>query len=494
MLFNSYAFLLVFLPSTFLIYHALRRSNFDRAAIGFLVFASLVFYGWWNPIYLILLGALILGNYAMVRWLIGTPAERESSRRLALAIGVVSNLAILGYFKYANFFVNNVNAISGSRFFLPPIILPLGISFFTFQKIALIVDTYQGKLSSLNFLDYALFVSFFPQLIAGPIVHHSEVMPQFQRRGSVGAEVIAQGTVIFVIGLCKKVLLADTLAHYASPPFDAAASGAVLSALGAWTGAIAYTLQLYFDFSGYSDMAIGAALLFGIRLPLNFASPYKADSIIEFWRLWHMTLSRFLRDYLYIPLGGNRRGSIRRYVNVLVTMLLGGLWHGAGWTFVVWGGFHGLCLIVNRGWQAFRMRVGGPLVLPNRLGRFAGGCLTFLVVVVGWVFFRADNMNSAFKMLQAMAGMSSTTSPGDAIDSMSFLFIGVLLVFVWLTPNSQEFTGYLPPSGGLKKEQGDWPTYLRWRPSIAWAICTGALFASALLSLSKVSEFIYFQF
>jgi D-alanyl-lipoteichoic acid acyltransferase DltB (MBOAT superfamily) len=356
------------------------------------------------------------------------------------------------------------------------------------------VDTYQGKVSSLNFLDYALFVSFFPQLIAGPIVHHSEVMPQFQRRGSVGAEVIAQGTVIFVIGLCKKVLLADTLAHHASPPFDAAASGAALSALGAWSGAIAYTLQLYFDFSGYSDMAIGAALLFGIRLPLNFASPYRADSIIEFWRLWHMTLSRFLRDYLYIPLGGNRRGSIRRYVNVLVTMLLGGLWHGAGWTFVVWGGFHGLCLIVNRCWQAFRMRVGGPLVLPNRLGRLAGGCLTFLVVVVGWVFFRADDMNSAFKMLQAMAGMSPKTSPGDAIDSMSFLFIGVLLVFVWLTPNSQEFTGYLPPSGGLKKEQGDWPTYLRWRPSIAWAICTGALFASALLSLSKVSEFIYFQF
>ena len=430
MLFNSYAFLLLFLPSTFLIYHGLRRFRFDRVAIGFLVFASLIFYGWWNPIYLILLGVLILGNYVIVRWLIGTPTERDSSRTLALIIGIGCNLAILGYFKYANFFVENVNAISGSRFSLATIILPLGISFFTFQKIALMVDAYQGKVPSLNFLDYALFVSFFPQLIAGPIVHHSEVMPQFQRRGSVGADVIVQGTVIFVIGLFKKVMLADTLAHYASPPFDAAASGASLGAIGAWTGAIAYTLQLYFDFSGYSDMAIGAALLFGIRLPLNFASPYKAASIIEFWRLWHMTLSRFLRDYLYIPLGGNRRGSIRRYTNVLITMLLGGLWHGAGWTFVVWGGFHGLCLIVNRGWQALRMRVAGPLAGPSLPGRVAGGCLTFLIVVVGWVLFRAVDMRSAFKMLQAMAGMSPTTSSNDAIDIAGLLLIASLLAFM----------------------------------------------------------------
>jgi len=264
-------------------------------------------------------------------------------------------------------------------------VLPLGISFFTFQKIALLADAYEGKIQSLNFLDYALFVLFFPQLIAGPIVHHSEAMSQFQTRGPVQASVIAMGLTIFAIGLANKVLLADSLAVYATPQFDAAAAGAPLSFLAAWSGALAYTLQLYFDFSGYTDMAIGAALLFGVRLPLNFNSPYKARNIIDFWRRWHMTLSRFLRDYLYIPLGGNRHGKLSRYLNLFITMLFGGLWHGAGWTFIFWGALHGFYLAINHGWEALLARFGAGDVNPGGARRLGAQVVTFLAVVVGWV-------------------------------------------------------------------------------------------------------------
>ena len=420
--------------------------------------------------------------------------ESRQSRKLALAVSIAGNLVVLGYFKYANFFVDNINTLSGAGLVLRSIVLPLGISFFTFQKIALLVDAYQGKVRTLGFLDYALFVSFFPQLIAGPIVHHSEVMSQFHARGRVSADAIALGAAIFAIGLGKKVLLADALAAYATPQFDAAAAGAALTALAAWTSALAYTLQLYFDFSGYSDMAVGAALLFGIRLPVNFASPYKADNIIEFWRRWHMTLSRFLRDYLYIPLGGNRRGRARRYVNLFVTMLLGGLWHGAGWTFVIWGGLHGLFLAANHAWQALRTRIGGNLLQPNPVGRVAGRCLTFLAVVVAWVFFRSDDVPAAFAMLRAMTGSNgSGIGAGDLYQTTAWPLIALLLAFVWVSPNVQEITGYMPPSGRVGDDQTLSPS-LRWRATAGWAMLCGGVFALSLLSLSKVSEFLYFQF
>jgi alginate O-acetyltransferase complex protein AlgI len=491
MLFNSYPFILVFLPATAVIYYWLRRAQLDRPAVAFLAAASLFFYGWWNPIYLVLLGALILGNFFAVRVLIAIPLGQRKLRKVALIAGVAGNLLVLGYFKYANFFVDNINALSGVGIDLLPVVLPLGISFFTFQKIALLADTYQGKVKELNFLDYVLFVSFFPQLIAGPIVHHSEVMPQFGRRGRVGSDSLALGAAIFSIGLFKKVLLADSLALYATPQFDAASSGVHLGALAAWTGALAYTLQLYFDFSGYSDMAIGAGLLFGIRLPVNFASPYKAANIIEFWRCWHMTLSRFLRDYLYIPLGGNRHGPARRYINLFLTMLLGGLWHGAAWTFVFWGALHGTYLAINHCWTALRMRLGGTFATHNAGARLAGHAITFIAVVIGWVFFRSDSFASASAMLAAMAG---TNGLGMGDQTQAWWLLLPSLMLVWIAPNTQEITSYTPSVAKLDEQRPRKSSWPRWRPSTGWAAICGSLFAVSLLSLSKISEFLYFQF
>jgi D-alanyl-lipoteichoic acid acyltransferase DltB (MBOAT superfamily) len=501
MLFNSYAFILVFLPSVFAVHSFLRRQGLDRSAVAFLALASIVFYGWWSPVYVLLIGILILANYAAVQALLAAASPR--ARKWLLALGAGGNLCVLGYFKYSNFFIDNLNALLGVDFYLQQVVLPLGISFFTFQKIALLADAYQGKIRTLNFLDYALFVLFFPQLIAGPIVHHSEAMPQFQARGNVPVRSIAMGITIFTIGLAKKVLLADSLAGYATPQFDAAAASAPLTFFGAWSGALAYTLQLYFDFSGYSDMAIGAALLFGVRLPLNFNSPYKAGSIIEFWRRWHMTLSRFLRDYLYIPLGGNRQGKFRRYLNLFITMLLGGLWHGAGWTFVFWGALHGFYLGVNHAWDALQERSGRKLG-RGRLRQLAGQALTFLAVVIGWVFFRSDDLPAAFSMLRAMTGIAHTGSltalaaePSAGVDlRLAFMLIGALLALVWLAPNTQELTAYVPfQTEHLRAYPRRVPqTRLRWRPSPRWAAFAGCAAAASLLSLSKVSEFLYFQF
>jgi D-alanyl-lipoteichoic acid acyltransferase DltB (MBOAT superfamily) len=500
MLFNSYAFILVFLPLVFGVHYVLRARRLDRSAVAFLAIASLAFYGWWNPIYLLLIGALILANYAAVQALLAASSPRAKTWLLALGIG--GNLCVLGYFKYSNFFVDNLNALFGLDFYLQQVVLPLGISFFTFQKIALLADAYEGKIRTLNFLDYALFVLFFPQLIAGPIVHHSEAMPQFQARGRVPVRYIAMGITIFTIGLAKKVLLADAMAGYATPQFDAAAGGTPLSFLGAWSGALAYTLQLYFDFSGYSDMAIGAALLFGVRLPLNFNAPYKARNIIEFWRRWHMTLSRFLRDYLYIPLGGNRLGQFRRYLNLFVTMLLGGLWHGAGWTFIFWGALHGAYLAINHAWDALRLRSGRPKTEPGGARKLAAQGLTFLAVVTGWVFFRSEDLPAAAAMLQAMAGANGIYSAAvqaqtaGADIGQAFTLIGLLLALVWLAPTPQEITGYVPFQQG-QQTAGGCPirlTPLLWQPSMRWALFTGCLGAASLLSLSKVSEFLYFQF
>src|SRR5262249_40838271 len=340
MLFNSYPFILGFLPLTLLLFHGLRGAGLARSSIGLLSLMSLLFYGWWNPIYLLLIVPLMLVNFVLAARIVPRDTQRPRGAKPLLVLGIALNLGVLGYFKYANFFVDNLNAVTGLDLVLGKVILPIGISFFTFQKIAFLVDSYRGRVDRLNFVDYVLFVTFFPQLIAGPIVHHSEVMRQFRDPAPVSMPTVALGVTIFTIGLAKKVLLADTPAPSACPVFAGAPAGARPAVLAAWGSALAYPAQLYFDFSGSSDMAIGGGLLFGIRLPINFASPYKAVSIIDFWHRWHITLSRFLRDYLYVPLGGNRKGRSRRYVNLLITMLLGGFWHGAGWTFVVWGSLH----------------------------------------------------------------------------------------------------------------------------------------------------------
>ena len=376
MLFNSYIFISLFLPITLTGFYLIGGQGHHRAATGWLVCASLFFYGWWNPAYLGLILGSVLFNYA-VGVLLGN--RDTKNLRVILALGIGGNLGLIGCFKYANFFVDNINLSFGSDFHLETIILPLAISFFTFQQIAYLVDAYRGETKEYNFLHYCLFVTFFPQLIAGPIVHHKEMLPQFAKDViyRLKHENIAIGIAIFVLGLFEKVVLADQVAVYATPVFNAAEQGLDLTFFEAWSGALAYTLQLYFDFSGYSDMAIGLARMFGILLPLNFHSPYKALNITEFWRHWHMTLSRFLRDYLYIPLGGSRRGQTQRYINLMITMILGGLWHGAGWTFVAWGTLHGFYLIVHHGWRAFRKAINQDLNRRSRLGRGTARIVTF---------------------------------------------------------------------------------------------------------------------
>jgi len=481
MLFNTYTFLLLFLPATVFAFHVLTRRGLYRGAFAALMAASLFFYGWWSLRGLALLLVLIVANYQFTRLLIAWRNASPVGAKYLLIAGLAFNLSVLGYFKYFNFFLRQIDQLLGTHLPVVSVVLPLGISFFTFQKIALLVDAYKGKVDRIDWLEYSLFVSFFPQLIAGPIVHHSEVMPQFRSRRPVDAACIATGLGIFSIGLAKKVLLADTLSVYVGPVFQAANFAPVSFADG-WIAALAYTLQLYFDFSGYSDMAIGAALLFGIRLPLNFSSPYKSASIIEFWRRWHMTLSRFLRDYLYVPLGGNRHGETRRYFNLLLTMLLGGLWHGAGRTFILWGMLHGAYLIANHLWRA---ATGGREIRAMRL---LGRVLTFVAVVIGWVIFRAPNLSTAATMLASMAGLGASAAPPLVNISRAAELIAVLLALVWFAPNTQELTAYVPAGAPLRvfEPARHWPG-LR-------AAAAGLLIGLSLLSLSKVTEFLYFQF
>lgn len=400
MLFTTIEFIALFLPLTMAGFFLLGRINRLYAA-AWLALASLVFYGWWNPAFVALLFCSITFNFLLGARLSKTQKDAKGKALLTFAVG--SNLAVLALFKYANFFLGTASDLIGVDVAMADIVLPLGISFFTFTQIAFLVDARRGIAKEYNFIHYSLFVTYFPHLIAGPVLHHKQMMPQFGLPETYAPRIdnLSIGLVIFSVGLAKKVLLADSFAPYASPVFDAAHAGHMPTAEEAWVGALAYTFQIYFDFSGYSDMAIGLSRLFGVQLPFNFDSPYRAPNIIEFWRRWHMTLSQFLRDYLYVPLGGNRHGLFNRYRNLMITMLLGGLWHGANWTFVAWGGLHGAYLIVNHGWQMLRSRIGlDGLRVPG--ARFAGTLLTFLVVVVAWVYFRAESFAAANRILEAM--------------------------------------------------------------------------------------------
>ncbi len=506
MLFNSYEFIFVFLPVTLLVFWRIGGIGHHRAAIAWLVGASLFFYAWWNPAYLGLILASMLFNYA-----VGVALGCRPHKGL-LVFGVTANLALLGYYKYANFFATTVNDLSALNWHLEHIVLPLAISFFTFQQIAYLVDAWKGEAREYSFLHYCLFVAFFPQLIAGPIVHHREMLPQFAQPNvyRLNHGFLALGLSIFTIGLFKKVMVADNLAPYASEAFAAVARGTPLTFFEAWRGTLAYSFQLYFDFSGYSDMAIGLAAMFGIQLPLNFASPYKATSIIDFWKRWHMTLSRFLRDYLYFPLGGNRKGPVRRYLNLLITMVLGGLWHGAAWTFVAWGALHGIFLIINHAWRSLRGRLGWPG--DSALAGWTGRVLTFLCVALAWVFFRAADFDSAMRMMHGLVGLNGFAWPGAAAefgivgqwlsgvgiqfaDSDYFkggrdvLIMGLLLTLVWRAPNTQELMADHFPLAADKAS-----TTLRWRPTRAWAMLLSGAALFSVLRLSQVSEFLYFQF
>ncbi len=459
MLFNSYGFIFLYLPLTLLVFFKLGKINHNFAA-AWLALASLFFYGYWNPAYVGLLLLSIICNYAFGKWIAKAGSGKwivDSRKKQLLIVAIAANLALLGYYKYANFFVTNLDALLGTDWDFANIILPLGISFFTFTQIAYLVDTYQGRVREYNFVHYVLFVTFFPHLIAGPVLHHGEMMPQFAKPSTyrVNWNHVATGLMLFTLGLCKKTLLADELATYASGIFNGVqhsmSVGMLPTAYEAWAGALAYTLQIYFDFSGYTDMALGIALMFGIKLPINFDSPYQATSIIDFWRRWHMTLSRFLRDYLYFPLGGNRKGKLRRYLNLGLTMLLGGLWHGAGWTFIVWGALHGAYLTINHLWREHIAEKHLRWV-PDRMGNLASFTLTFIAVVAAWVVFRSDNITQAMVILNAMFGISVRPLTLDAVlhgqlllvtdlsgrDLSKLLFFS--LAWVWLFPNSTRLT------------------------------------------------------
>ncbi len=509
MLFNSYGFIFVFLPIVLMGFFWVARISHAFAA-GWLAMASLIFYGYWNPAYVGLLLGSVICNYTMGMWIAKSIVQHDERRKKQLLIvAITANLSLLAYYKYANFFVNNINSLAGTEWSLGGIILPLGISFFTFTQIAFLVDTYQGKVKEYNFIHYLLFVTYFPHLIAGPVLHHKQMMPQFNAAATyrISLENIAIGLTFFTIGLAKKVLLADNLAEYATPVFDAAHNGVHPQLFGAWVGALAYTFQLYFDFSGYSDMAIGVSKIIGVNLPINFNSPYKAPNIIEFWRRWHMTLSQFLREYLYFPLGGNRKGPVRRYINLLITMLLGGLWHGANWTFVIWGGLHGLYLCINHFW---RYIIDDSSNNSNtNFKKVFGTVVTFVAVVIGWVFFRSANIASALSIIKGLVGMNGIALPMSMVlleKYTSFLqldikYIGLFpdlnipleitnllfwffisAVVVWGIPNSQQL---LEKNGVNCASRG--------RIILAGA-SFGILFAFALLSFSRVSEFLYFQF
>jgi D-alanyl-lipoteichoic acid acyltransferase DltB (MBOAT superfamily) len=406
MLFNSEIFIFLFLPAVFGVF-TLISSRSHRLTVYWLLAASFAFYAWWEIRDTVLLVGSITGNFWMAKLI-----RRHRSLPL-LSLTVAANLVLLGWFKYAGFFAQELSSALGTE--LPDLSarLPLGISFFTFHQITYLVSSYRDETPRHTGAEYALFVNFLPQLIAGPIVVARTLLPQISDRALLRFTwtTTAYGLSLFAIGLAKKVLLADSVAPFATPVFDAFAARGSLSLLEAWTGALAYTLQLYFDFSGYSDMALGLALLFGIRLPVNFDSPYKATSIIDFWRRWHISLSSFLRNYLYIPLGGNRHGAVRRYANLMIVMTLGGLWHGAGWTFILWGCLHGIFLIVNHGWRALVDARGLNEFAASRGWRFVAWAITLLSVCVAWVFFRANNLPAALEMLKTMAGMHGIALP-----------------------------------------------------------------------------------
>jgi len=524
MFFNSYVFIFAFLPVTLFVFYKIGDMGHHRVAMSWLVGASLFFYGWWNPAYLGLILASILFNYS-----IGIIFETyKVHRKGVLILGVSVNLMLLAYYKYANFFVDNINVLAGVDFNLEKIILPLAISFFTFQQVAYLVDAYRGETKEYNFLQYCLFVSFFPQLIAGPIVHHKEMLPQFMKDAiyKFNHKNISIGLTIFIIGLFKKVILADNISLYANPVFDAAEQGVVLTFFEAWGGALAYSFQLYFDFSGYSDMAIGLARMFGVRLPVNFHSPYKANSIIEFWRRWHITLSRFLRDYLYFSLGGNRKGNARKFINMFITMLLGGLWHGAGWTFVMWGGMHGVYLIINHAWRMFSKLIGIQDLGNDRIKQGLCRFITFMSVTLAWVFFRSESFDASLNILNSLFGLNGISLPkflyseaneyeniyinyGISFNGMfsnglgqwktnkieGVLMLVLLYIIAFYIPNTQQIMRkYKPALNMLVDKAGKIDRVFQWRPTQLRAFIITVAGLLCIVNMNKINEFLYFQF
>ena len=482
MLFNSYEFIFAFLPIVIIGFIGCQKTNSKTLVTSWLIVCSLFFYGWWNPNYLQLILLSIIVNFFLATTIRNFSALRKMRfAKTTLLIGISLNLLLLAYFKYANFFIENINLLISNEHSTLNIVLPLALSFFTFQQITYLVDTHKGAVPSHSLLDYCLFVTFFPQLIAGPIVHHKEMMPQFSDANFLKTDSlkIAKGLSLFSLGLFKKVIIADYFSLLANPVFGESSTGELTSFTTAWVGSISYTLQLYFDFSGYSDMALGLALMFGITLPCNFNSPYKANCIIDFWRRWHMTLSGFLKDYVYIPLGGNQKGNSRRFINILLTMFLGGLWHGAGWTFVVWGLLHGTYLIINHAWRALpKLTLAAFNSFPTIFWR----PLTFIAVVIAWVVFRSENLSSAMLIISSMFNPNMTASNHDLMD---FIPLAIGLLLVWYAPNSNEI---------FSTNKNHSTIAYKWSMSIASAFIFSIMGFITVVYLAQAQEFLYFQF
>lgn len=525
MLFNSVEFVFVFLPLVLIVFYLL-GSRARSAALMWLTLASLFFYAWWRPINVLLIAPSILINYGLARWMVRI-RERESGKATTLLVlGILFNVAFLGYFKYRNFFLDNVNALVGTDFHVAALVLPLGISFITFQKIAFLVDVHGGRAGNFSLREYFLFVLFFPQLIAGPIVHYTEVMPQFRQvQCRFESREAALGLTLFVFGLFKKLVLADGIAPHVSQLFAQVEVGSSLPMTASWLVAVGYTMQLYFDFSGYSDMALGLARLFGIRLPMNFDAPMRATNIIDFWRRWHITLTRFLTAYIYNPLvltltrrrmaagkpvsGGKgfAAGPFIELVAVptLLVMLVSGIWHGAGNKFVIWGLMHGTYLCVNHLWRAIpavrRMRSDPSY---HRLMSPVGLAMTFLAVAFAMVFFGAPSTATALDVVRGMVGLNGLGMP-PAVASMDLARIAVLSGYaVGLT-----FLAVVGPTtlqvlqwdedvqqgvGSQQRELFAWFGSVRWQPTLRWAGLVAALAAVAVFRIGGPSEFLYWQF
>ncbi len=486
MLFHTHLFIFGFLPVALAAFFIAAKVN-RRLPIFVLIAASLIFYAYWMPeVTLLLLGSIVF-NYLAGLFL---QSDRPRAvRRIGIIAAIAVDLGLLAYFKYAGFFMETLHAITGWGPGPLDILLPIGISFYTFTQIAYLVDSYKGEVKEKSFSSYVLFVTFFPHLIAGPVLHHKEMMPQFADPNTYRFNWlrITLGVLLFAIGLWKKVVFADTMAPWANDAFNAADAGVIPEFYTAWGGSLAYTLQIYFDFSGYSDMAVGLGLMFGIVLPINFDSPYRSLSIVDFWRRWHMTLSRFLRDYLYIPLGGNRNGDVARYRNLFLTMLLGGLWHGASWLFVVWGALHGVYLIIAHLWGQAGLslqRFVGKAAAP-----FAGWAITMFAVVIAWVFFRATTLTGAGDMLGGMAGMNGA----DPAVLMTFLAdprlwgVGspiIAMLAAILLPNSM----------WMVRQAERFLADNRQTAIIGGGLLAGAATFVGLIFIGAQNEFLYFQF
>ena len=537
MLFNSREFLLYFLPIVVIGFYFLAAANRHRAAAAWVTGASIFFYGWWNPVHVPLLLASMIGNYWVGRRL----AERPN--KALLVVGIAANVLLLGVFKYTGFVMQSLDQALGVDWAVPNVVLPLAISFFTFQQIAFLSDAHDGSAVQHDFLSSCLFISLFPHLIAGPITHHREMLPQFNDPATFRPRLdsIAIGTTLFLLGLFKKVALADPIGEHARAAFAGAANGTPLTLLDAWGGALSYTLQLYFDFSGYTDMAIGLGLLFGISLPPNFDSPFKARNIIEFWSRWHMTLTRFLTAYIYNPIVLRAtRTRVRRGLStlrpgrttfaafvlllalpIMFTMLVSGIWHGAGWQFVVFGLLHGFYLTANHGWRTLKANLGWRVDRDNPLFKCGAILLTFVCVVIALVFFRAADVSTAITMLTGMAGLNGVIIhpsffevPGVAhlvqllglpVNEASYfsakriLPIVLLLTIVWALPNTQQWLGHYRTALGYRARRS-WLDRLvpanRWQPSSVFGLMVGAIGIFAIvraLSLAP-TEFLYFQF